>query len=61
MEYKAEFEAFCKENEIKIRHTRTYSPQGNPTERYNQTARKVLLSFMLKYKSHEFTSILYNV
>jgi hypothetical protein len=61
VEYKAEFETFCKEKEIKIRHTRTYSPQGNPVERYNQTARKVLRSFMLKYKSHEFTRFLDNV
>ena len=61
VEYKAEFETFCKEIFIKIRHTRTYSPQGNPVERYNQTARKVLRSFMLKYKSHEFTRFLDNV
>ena len=59
-EYDAEFAKFCKEKEIKIRNTRTYSPTGNPSERANQTVRKIIRSFVLKHKDRNFNRYVEN-
>jgi hypothetical protein len=60
VEYKGIFETYCKEQNIKIRRSRTYSPESNPSERYNQMVRKTLRSFLLKYKTQDYDRFVAN-
>lgn len=42
-EFKGIFQNYCENNDINLRHTRTYTPQANSiVERYNKEVRKIL-------------------
>jgi hypothetical protein len=52
------FTDYCKLNEIQIRNTRLYSPQGNPVERRNNDIRKTLQHLMIRNKSLKWYDLL---
>ena len=58
---RAYFKSIVKNKNIKIRRSRTYSPESNPAERYNQMVRKTLRSFMLQYKTQDYDRFVANV
>ena len=60
-EFQGEFAAYCKLNEIKIRNTRSYAPQGNPVERSNKAVRDTLQKLMIRNKSLKWWDILRDV
>jgi len=47
-EFKGEFATFCKDNKIKIRLTREYSPTSNPVERSNREIRETMRGLLIK-------------
>jgi hypothetical protein len=60
-EFKGAFIDYCKLNEIKIRNTRSYTPQGNPVERSNKAVRDTLQKLMIRNKSLKWWDILRDV
>ena len=61
LEFKGAFIDYCKLNEIRIRNTRSYTPQGNPVERSNKAVRDVLQKMMIRNKSLRWWDILRDV
>ena len=52
-EFLGEFQAYCKENGIKIRYNRAYSPQANGiVERCNQEIRKLMRNLFLQNENN---------
>lgn len=48
-EFKARFEEFCKESDIKLRHVRSYTPQANGVvEQANKQVRKLIRYIMVE-------------
>ena len=61
-EFQGEFMDFCKENNITIRNTRSYSPQSNGiVERLNQEVRKILRDLMVREDSTKWVKLLKDV
>ena len=54
-EFFGEFSAYCKDNEIKIRYNRAYSPQANGiVERSNQEIRKLMHNVFLQNEDNNW-------
>ena len=60
-EFMGSFKHFCDENEIKIRNTRTYSPQANPVERSNREIRETMRVLLTKKRSLKWNNELTNI
>ena len=58
-EFLGEFQAYCKENGIKIRYNRAYSPQANGiVERCNQEIRKLMRNLFLQNENNNWIDYL---
>jgi hypothetical protein len=58
-EFKGRFEEMCKDLDIKIRHTRSYSPQANGiVEVANKAVRKLIRFLMVKNNTYRWSSYL---
>lgn len=58
-EFKAEFQEFCDENEIKIRRTATYSPQSNGiAEGKNRQIRKLIRDLFIRHGNKVWSTYL---
>jgi hypothetical protein len=58
-EFKGQFEDLCKELNIKIRHTRSYSPQANGiVETSNKAVRKLIRFLMVQNNTYRWSSFL---
>ena len=61
-EFKAEFNIWLDENNIKHRETRTYSPQANGiVERANKEIRKIIRALMIRYNTNQWKPMIRKV
>lgn len=61
-EFKGQFETLCKDLNIKIRHTRSYSPQANGiVEVANKAVRKLIRFLMVKNNTYRWSQYLNDI
>lgn len=61
-EFKGQFEELCKELDIKIRHTRSYTPQANGiVETANKAVRKLIRYLMVQNNTYRWSSYLNDI
>jgi len=60
-EFKGAFEQYCKDRNIKIRRTRSYTPQANPAEASNKQVRETLRHLLTRNRNLKWYDQLRNV